>query len=136
MHIRRRVATIVALVKEYELKLAVALVPSAENKADILKRVPRRWMTPQDPFDVTACSTTVDPEVEQLIAEVHHNAGHPGIRRTFYFSRRRVPTISKRSVSEVISTCNVCQSIDPAPAKWNGGRQNMANNWHGHHPLC
>ncbi|KFD59763.1 hypothetical protein M514_28060 [Trichuris suis] len=118
MLIRRRVATIVALVEEYELKMAVTLVPSAENKADMLTRVPRQWMTPKEPFNAPACATALDQGVEQLIAEVHHSAGHPGIKRTLCFARRRNPTISKRAVSRLISTCNVCQSIDPAPAKW------------------
>ncbi|KFD52624.1 hypothetical protein M513_06471 [Trichuris suis] len=129
MLIRRRVATIIALVEEYELQFSVTLVPSAENKADILTRVPHRWMTPKDPFTVPACASALDQGVEQLIAEVHHSAGHPGMRRTLYFARRRNPTISKRSVRQVISTCNVCQSIDPAPVKWKHGHLEVDRIW-------
>ena len=32
------------IVEEYRLDLNVKLVPSAENKADILTRVPKRWL--------------------------------------------------------------------------------------------
>ncbi|KFD46646.1 hypothetical protein M514_12501 [Trichuris suis] len=126
---RRRVATIVALVKEHELEFAVTLVPSVENKADIMTSVPCRWIIRKDPFDVPACATAVDPGVEQLIVEVHHSAGHPGIRRTLYFARRRDHTIPKRTVRKVISTCNVCQSIDPAPAKWKRGHLQVDKIW-------
>uniref|UniRef100_A0A5S6QHQ4 RNase H domain-containing protein n=1 Tax=Trichuris muris TaxID=70415 RepID=A0A5S6QHQ4_TRIMR len=38
--IRRRIATVMALVEEYDLKLTVTLVKSAENRADDLTRIP------------------------------------------------------------------------------------------------
>ncbi|KFD45928.1 hypothetical protein M513_13213 [Trichuris suis] len=44
MLIRRRVETVLALVREYELTLTVTLVRSADNKADKLTRVPSRWI--------------------------------------------------------------------------------------------
>ncbi|KFD45927.1 hypothetical protein M513_13212 [Trichuris suis] len=53
---------------------------------------------------------------------VHQKAGHPGVRRTLYFVRRRDPMILKREVARVLSECDICKSIDPAPAKWKRGR--------------
>uniref|UniRef100_A0A5S6QYK9 RNase H type-1 domain-containing protein n=1 Tax=Trichuris muris TaxID=70415 RepID=A0A5S6QYK9_TRIMR len=46
MLIQRRVAIVLALVEEYDLNLTVTLVKSADNKADALTRVPRRWLAP------------------------------------------------------------------------------------------
>ncbi|KFD59265.1 hypothetical protein M514_28556, partial [Trichuris suis] len=42
--IRRRVGTVLSLVKEYGLELTVKLVKSANNRADALTRVPQRWL--------------------------------------------------------------------------------------------
>ncbi|XP_003369128.1 conserved hypothetical protein [Trichinella spiralis] len=66
------------------------------------------------------CAATADLGVERMIADVHHAMGHPGIRRTLYFARRTDPTVSKRQVRQVISGCEPCKSLDPAPGKWKG----------------
>ena len=44
MLIRRRVEVVVQLVKEYELEVTIELVPSQRILADVLTRVPTRWM--------------------------------------------------------------------------------------------
>uniref|UniRef100_A0A5S6QMC4 RNase H domain-containing protein n=1 Tax=Trichuris muris TaxID=70415 RepID=A0A5S6QMC4_TRIMR len=44
MLIRRRISTVQSLVEEYSLQVVVSLVKSAENKADILTRVPQEWL--------------------------------------------------------------------------------------------
>ncbi|KFD58237.1 hypothetical protein M513_01000 [Trichuris suis] len=72
--------TVLALVRQYQLTTTVTLVWSMENKADRRTRVPRRC----------------EKSFERLIAEVHHAAGYPGVRRTLYFARRRDPGIAKR----------------------------------------
>ena len=44
MLIRRRVEIIRQLVEEMQLTLAVTLVRSEENRADVLTRVPKEWL--------------------------------------------------------------------------------------------
>ena len=44
MLIRRRLDTIIKLVKEYALSMNVSLVKSSQNKADRLTRVPQKWL--------------------------------------------------------------------------------------------
>ncbi|KFD46672.1 hypothetical protein M513_12440 [Trichuris suis] len=122
MLIRRRIETVVALVREYQLTMTVTLVRSMEDKADRLTRVPRRWLVNKEPVQEAAGAVVSDSSFERLIAEVHHAAGHPGVRRTLYFAQRRDPRIAKREVSRVVSNCDVCQSIDPPPTKWKHGR--------------
>ncbi|KHJ40534.1 integrase core domain protein [Trichuris suis] len=121
MLIRRRIETVLALIKEYDLAVTVTLVRSSENKADRLTRVPKRWLASAEPIGEEVCATADDTPLEQLIAEVHHASGHPGVRRTLYFSSCRDPRITKRDVSRVVSTCDISQSIDPAPVKWRHG---------------
>uniref|UniRef100_A0A5S6QNL8 RNase H type-1 domain-containing protein n=1 Tax=Trichuris muris TaxID=70415 RepID=A0A5S6QNL8_TRIMR len=129
MLIRRRIETVLALVNEYDLNLKVTLVRSMDNKADSLTRVPKRWLTPTESIAKVACAAAEDHSTDRLIADVHHASGHPGVRRTLYFARRRDPRISKRDVSHVVSDCSVCQSIDPAPAKWRHGTLEVPKIW-------
>ncbi|XP_003370059.1 conserved hypothetical protein [Trichinella spiralis] len=129
MLIRRRVFMILSLVEEFGLELEVDLVKSACNKADELTRVPRRWLKPPAAGPALVCAATADQGVERMIADVHHAMGHPGIRRTLYFARRTDPTVSKRQVRQVISGCEPCKSLDPAPGKWKRGSLEVAEVW-------
>ncbi|CDW58669.1 hypothetical protein TTRE_0000699301 [Trichuris trichiura] len=130
MLIRRRVEIILALAKEYKLNLVVTLVKSADNKADALTRVPHQWLAPADSLRALDCAAAAAPQNDGLIAKIHHAAGHPGVRRTLYFAKRYDPTLTKRAVSRVVSECNICQSIDPAPAKWHRGTLDVKETWH------
>uniref|UniRef100_A0A5S6QNM3 Integrase catalytic domain-containing protein n=1 Tax=Trichuris muris TaxID=70415 RepID=A0A5S6QNM3_TRIMR len=130
MLIRRRVAIVLALVEEYDLDLTVTLVKSADNKADTLTRVPRQWLVPPNRDEATAYAAAATTQCEQVVAEVHHAAGHPGVRRALYFAKRRDPTVSKRVVSRIVRQCDICQSIDPAPVKWRRGKLEVDKIWH------
>uniref|UniRef100_A0A5S6Q1P2 Integrase catalytic domain-containing protein n=1 Tax=Trichuris muris TaxID=70415 RepID=A0A5S6Q1P2_TRIMR len=66
---------------------------------------------------------------KRLITAVHHAAGHPGVRRTSYFVRRADPTLNRSLVRRVVSECQVCQSIDPPPAKWERGSLEVPRVW-------
>ncbi|KFD61492.1 hypothetical protein M514_26305 [Trichuris suis] len=129
MLFRRRMATILALVEEYNLNLGVTLVRSAENRADALTRVPRRWLTPTERSKLAACASAIASQTDQLIAEIHCTSGHPGVKRTLYFAKRRDPTVSKKCVSRVVSNCHICRSIDPAPVKWRHGNLGVERIW-------
>ncbi|KFD63395.1 hypothetical protein M514_24416 [Trichuris suis] len=129
MLIRRRMATILALVEEHNLNLGVTLVRFAENRADALTRVPRRWLTPTERTEVAACVSAAASQTDQLIAEIHCTSGHPGVKRTLYFAKRRDPTVSKKCVSRVVSNCHICRSIDPAPVKWRHGNLGVERIW-------
>ncbi|KFD56867.1 hypothetical protein M514_02124 [Trichuris suis] len=114
MIIRRRIGILLSLVEECGLALNISLVKSADNKADC--SVPQRWSgSPKASAPVRAA--TVSSEVQQIIAKIRRDAGHPGSRRTLYFVGRVCLTVSKQQVLQVIIYCEACQSIDPAPAK-------------------
>uniref|UniRef100_A0A5S6QUG1 Reverse transcriptase domain-containing protein n=1 Tax=Trichuris muris TaxID=70415 RepID=A0A5S6QUG1_TRIMR len=55
MLIQRRIETVLALAREYELTVTVTLVRSMDNKADSLTRVPKRWLAPMEPFREAMC---------------------------------------------------------------------------------
>ncbi|CDW59721.1 hypothetical protein TTRE_0000806101 [Trichuris trichiura] len=79
MLIRRRIGIVLSLVEECGLNLKILLVKSADNKSDALTRIPQHW-SGSSKTSVHACALTVGSSVEQIIAKVHHNAGHPGLR--------------------------------------------------------
>uniref|UniRef100_A0A5S6R6C2 Integrase_H2C2 domain-containing protein n=1 Tax=Trichuris muris TaxID=70415 RepID=A0A5S6R6C2_TRIMR len=129
MPIRRRISTVLSLVEEYALQLSVTLMKSEDNRADSLTRVPQRWLTPATGPSSPVCAAIADPGAKRLIAAVHHAAGHPGVRRTSYFVRRANPSINRGMVRQVVTECQVCQSIDPPPVKWEHGTLEVPRVW-------
>uniref|UniRef100_A0A5S6QVK1 RNase H type-1 domain-containing protein n=1 Tax=Trichuris muris TaxID=70415 RepID=A0A5S6QVK1_TRIMR len=129
MLIRRRIATVTALVEEYDLKLTVTLVESAENRADALTRILKRWLTPTDLPQMPNCAAAVVSDTDRLVTHIHCTSGHPGVKRTLYFVKRSDSTTSKRLVSRVVNNCDVCRSVDPAPTKWRHGNVHVERIW-------
>ena len=57
------------------------------------------------------------PRLDSAIAQTHHDAGHPGVRRTLSFVKQTKSEVTRRQLRKVVSGCHVCRSIDPAPVK-------------------
>ena len=141
MLIRRRIDVIRQLREELEIKLTVTLVRSAENRADVLTRVPKEWLRDRDdpPVAGAAVAAAADRDDDTrgrsgagtaAIAEVHERAGHPGIRRTRYFARRDISRgVTRAQVRAVVANCDVCQAIDPAPVTWRHGSLDVRETW-------
>ena len=122
MLIRRRVDVLMELVKEYGLKMTVTLIPSARNKADIMTRVPKKWLKKEDKKEMVAMTI-------EDVAEVHRTVGHPGVRRTWHFAKRKDSQATRRSAQQVVNECVECQSIDPASVKWRKGSLGVERVW-------
>ena len=135
MLIRRRVEIVTSLVKEYQLQLSVELVQSEANKADVLTRVPHRWLRALAEGEdevLPACGLAVETGTDAtgyLVARVHHEWGHPGIRRTHYFARLENSNVTRKEVQKVVADCQICRSIDPAPVKWRSGKLEVDTTW-------
>lgn len=118
--IKRRLGVLKSLVEELGLRLDVKLVRSAENKADALTRVWKKWLA-QEKED-TACMT-VD-EVRDL-----HDSHHMGVERTWFLAKRVDDKIPKEVVKMVVKQCNQCQTIDPAPKRHSAGILSVSEDW-------
>ena len=130
MLIRRRVGTFKALLDEYGLTVDVKFVRSENNRADVLTRVPQRWLGRlNEGQDRPVCGAVIDTLSAERIMQIHEDTGHHGIRRTLYFSRRVCPAVCRKYVQQVVRACHVCQSIDPAPVKWAKGELNVEEVW-------
>ncbi|XP_043245437.1 uncharacterized protein LOC122393477 [Amphibalanus amphitrite] len=129
MLVRRRVAVFKQLSSEYDLVVTVELVPSAANRADELTRVPKEWIRTgsEQPTGVVAAVRTARPED---IMAVHESVGHQGVRRTWWYARRELgKSVTKSAVRQIVRSCQVCASIDPAPSRWKHGALAVERNW-------
>lgn len=107
-----------SLVQEYNLHSSVTLVPSANNKADSLTRVPQHWL--KAPVTCLATQQTMcaagDEMTSDDIADIHHSMDHAGVNRLF--AKRSCPAATRWQARNVVANCDACQSIDPEPVKW------------------
>ena len=136
MLIRRRVEIIKQLAEEFNLQLTVTLVRSSENRADCLSRVPAEWLHDVAEEDQSElCGAVVGAADggegrQAAIRDVHVRAGHPGVRRTLFFARREIsPSVTRKEARAVVSQCDTCRSIDPAPVKWKPGKLEVEECW-------
>ncbi|XP_064106974.1 uncharacterized protein LOC135215948 [Macrobrachium nipponense] len=130
MLIRRRLGIVLSLIEECDLQLSITLVSSANNKADSLTRVPQRWLRDLGSChqDAKLVCASVVPAISDGIKEIHHAAGHPDVR-TLYFVKKVHPGVTRRQVQAVVKCCEACQSIDPAPVKWQKGSLEVDRVW-------
>ena len=82
MLIRRWLTTLKELAKEYALTVDMTLVPSTQNIADRLTRVPQWW------FEVRKKENGPEPQIGTVhkdeldasqIMAIHRGSGHPGV---------------------------------------------------------
>ncbi|KAK3863922.1 hypothetical protein Pcinc_030357 [Petrolisthes cinctipes] len=78
-------------------RLDIKFVTSAENKADVLTRVPKKWLSPGSQL---VCGVVASVPKNE-ISKIHITSGHPGIKRTLYFCRRLFPSTTKNQNIEV-----------------------------------
>ena len=58
-----------------------------------------------------------------------HNKHHMGVDRSLYLARQVEPKTTRREVKRVVSQCDRCQSIDPAPVVHNPGVLSVEREW-------
>ena len=80
MLVKRRLATLRELATEYDLKLTVSLVKSEANRADVLTRVSKTWLTRDRCREVGLRS---DGTCAVTVVDLH-GQHHFGIERTFF----------------------------------------------------
>ena len=94
--------------------------------------MPQRWLKIHQTgptLSTPVCRVAAEQSVEELVREVHHSSGHPGVRRTLYFVKRREPQVTRRQVHDIVVSCQVCRSINPAPVKWRKGHLGVDGVW-------
>jgi len=124
MLIRRRIQLIGELISELGLKIKVTLVPSHQNRADELTRVPKSWISNQTGIAAACLNKN---EIIKSVHEIHHF----GVDKTLYFCGKMHPShnISKENVADIIKACNKCATIDPNPTHVETGELSVKEVW-------
>ena len=120
--IRRRLQILSEIVETEELSLSVELVPSKLNRADMLTRVPSKWMTSLRSVSCVSVIGEASPVSPEEVKRVH-DLNHFGVARTLQFARESLGhAVSRKTVKKIVSDCERCQRIDPSPNfKWDRG---------------
>ena len=131
MLVKRRLGMLSELISGYELTLSISLVPSSQNKADVLTRVPKRWLKGVREEEV-ACAGVGEPHDSSIKAAVirSHGRHHMGTKRTFFLAKKELGNgVTQAVVEDVVRGCDPCQKIDPAPVKWEKGSLDVEITW-------
>ena len=103
---RRRLSMISELISLYKLCIEVRLVKSEENLADVLTRVPKKWLKPTVAVISVGCVGSYSIEALRDLHDTHHL----GVERTFYLSRSKWgDAVLKDDVTRVVKECQVCR---------------------------
>ena len=116
MLVKRRLGVIRDTIAEFGLEVSVRLVPTAENKADIMTKVPKRWLGHQEACDLNAevtAALSTGESVEDAIWAAHL-PHHLGIDRTLYLARQIRSDLSREQIKRELAGCEACQRVDPA----------------------
>ena len=122
---------IAQLTDEYGLSVTIELVRSEMNLSDRFTRVPQKWLMRGDRVVAAAAPTSpAQVELRARVAAVHHQVGHPGVRKTLWYARRELPeNVRREDARAVVRGCDVCRSIDPAPVRWRHGHLGVEMPW-------
>ena len=127
MLVKRRLGIIRELVEEFNLVLRTTFVPTKKNRADVLTRVKKEWLTV--PEDMSAQSQSPVCCTGVLNIKELHGMHHMGVDRTLFLARKVDPMVTREAVRRVVSGCERCQSIDPAPVVHERGEIHVNENW-------
>ena len=120
---KRRIGVLKDLIEDLQLGMAITLVPSERNKADLLTQVKKSWLSAgKEGEENGVCAGA-------LSLREMHEMHHLGVDRSLYLARKVDPTVTRQSVQRVVKRYERCQRIDPAPMVREGGKIWVTGNW-------
>ena len=123
--VKRRLGILGELIEEFNLNVTINLVTTDKNKADVLTRVRKSWLSMVDkPGDkgTEICAGAFNVQED-------HAMHHMGVDRSLFLARMVDPTVTRQTVQRVVRSCAKCQAIDPAPVHCEGGHIGVNDNW-------
>ncbi|XP_029639548.1 uncharacterized protein LOC115214489 [Octopus sinensis] len=126
MLVKCRLGVLGELIAEFGLKLNVGFVPLKRNRADALTRVKKAWLEEPEEAQkgIAAVCRLDDSELKR-----RHAMYHLGVDRTLYLVKKIDNDVTRRSIREVVGSCDRCQSIDPAPCGHEQGNHSVEHKW-------
>ena len=116
MLVKHRLGVTGDIITEYGLNVTVHFVPSVENRADHMTRVPKKWLEYQETGEEAASvvAAIVTGESLEDAIWVAHLPHHLGIDRTLFLARQIDSNLTCHQVKRELVGCEACQRIDPA----------------------
>ena len=126
MLVRRRLEIIQETLADYRMIWRVKRVPSEENKADLLTRIPKSWLLPRATVNALVTPGTTP---EARAAERGHDLAHRGVKTTLYFARELMPSVTEADAERAVKTCEWCASVSPHPVDTGNGHLDVPDVW-------
>lgn len=135
--IRRRLDTLREIIEVEKIQIEPVLVPTEENLADRLTRVPKYWQHIEKDWleNISAqfAGAGVELDSHTLFHDIKaiHDRCHFGVERTLNLAKEKLGTqVSKKIVKKVVSRCDRCAKIDPSiQFRWEQGTLSCSNIW-------
>ncbi|XP_067940503.1 uncharacterized protein [Watersipora subatra] len=105
-------------ITEYGLSVTMRLVPTVENKADRMTRVPKKWLGHRGMSGGEAESMAAAIFTGKTFGDAVWAAHLPhqlGVKRTLYFAQQVHSDLTRERVKRELAGCEACQCVDPAP---------------------
>ena len=118
--IRRRLSIIKEICDDFNLTIRIEFVPSKLNKADELTRISTE-------LTKSVCGVALVSEIERL-NDLHLKC-HLGAKRMRFLCKIENINVIDKDISNIIAKCLKCQSIDPAPVRWDHGGLSVRETW-------
>jgi len=134
MLVKRRLRVIRDTITEYGLTVTVRFVSTIENKADQMTRVTKKWLGYREAGverPVVAAGLATGESLDDAIWAAHL-PHHFGVDRTLYLARQIRKDLGRDQVKRELTSCEVCQRIDPAMREENlvsQGSLAVEGNW-------
>ena len=119
--VKRRLGIVKEMVEKSHLRLSISLVRSCDNLADVLTRVPQKWIQRRVAIGSVGLSI---PEIGRI-----HDRHHFGLKKTLYFVKAENAETNEDDVRHVVETCKQCLTIDPNPVRWEKGSLEVEESW-------
>ncbi|XP_067951402.1 uncharacterized protein [Watersipora subatra] len=116
MLVKRRLGVIRDTITEYGLSVTMRLVPTVENKADRMTRVPKKWLGHRG---------MSGGEAESMAAAIFCSESFGGCCQVR-------SDLTRKQVKRELAGCEACQCVDPAPRSENlveTGSLAVKENW-------
>ena len=125
MLVKRRLQIIDETLCNYNVDWSVRKVDSDRNKADVLTRVPKKWVRNLP----TVCASTASLSPAQIIANRAHDVGHRGVQSTLLLAKDLLPSVTEREARMAVNSCEMCSSINPTPVQIPLGTLHVPTSW-------
>jgi len=125
--VRRRLEILKELKDQEKLDIEVKLVKSGQNKADVMTRIPKKWLDVTKPVNVICHLDVTKNEIKEV-----HEICHFGVERTAELIKEKYPErrVDAELIKRIVKECGTCLQICPTPQGYFHGKLSTTKVWY------